>query len=57
MPLIQVENLKTHFPVVGPLFGKKPEPVRAVDGVSFNIDPGTTVGLVGESGSGKSTLG
>ena len=57
MPLIQVENLKTHFPVRGQLFGKKQEPVRAVDGVSFSIEPGTTVGLVGESGSGKSTLG
>ncbi|MDG2125203.1 MAG: ATP-binding cassette domain-containing protein [Verrucomicrobiales bacterium] len=57
MPLIEVENLKTHFPVRGPLFGKNPDPVRAVDGVSFSIETGTTVGLVGESGSGKSTLG
>lgn len=57
MSLIEVENLKTHFPVRGALFAKNPDPVRAVDDVSFTITKGTTVGLVGESGSGKSTLG
>ncbi len=57
MPLLAVDNLKTHFAVRAPLFGRRPEPVRAVDGVSFSIEAGTTCGLVGESGSGKTTIG
>jgi oligopeptide/dipeptide ABC transporter ATP-binding protein len=50
MPLLEVENLVKHYPAGAAA-------LRAVDGVSFTIDPGDTVGLVGESGCGKSTLG
>ncbi|CAN5138278.1 dipeptide ABC transporter ATP-binding protein [soil metagenome] len=58
MPLLTVENLQTHFAVRAPFFSRaKAEPVRAVDGVSFAIEAGTTCGLVGESGSGKTTIG
>ena len=57
MPLLEIQNLKVHFPVQQRLFGRAKEFVRAVDDVSFSIAPGETVGLVGESGCGKSTLG
>jgi len=54
--LLRVENLKVHFPVTkGVLFKSTVGMVKAVDGVSFTIDRGETLGLVGESGCGKST--
>lgn len=56
-PLLIVENLSVHFPVTKGLFGRVVDYVRAVDGVSFTVYPGETVGLVGESGSGKTTTG
>jgi oligopeptide transport system ATP-binding protein len=56
-PLLQVENLKVHFPVQHGVFSPAREFVRAVDGVSFHIEAGETLGLVGESGCGKTTLG
>jgi oligopeptide transport system ATP-binding protein len=57
MNLLEIRNLKVHFPAQQHLFGRGKEFVRAVDDVSFSIAPGETVGLVGESGCGKTTLG
>jgi oligopeptide transport system ATP-binding protein len=57
MPLLEVKNLKVHFPVKRGMFQAAHEFVRAVDEVSFGIAPGETLGLVGESGCGKTTLG
>jgi peptide/nickel transport system ATP-binding protein len=56
-PLLQVRNLKTHFPIRKGVFGRAQGAVRAVDDVSFDVYPGETLGLVGESGCGKTTLG
>jgi oligopeptide transport system ATP-binding protein len=57
MHLLEVQNLKTWFPVLGGVFRRHIDDIKAVDDVSFTVDAGTTVGLVGESGSGKSTIG
>src|SRR6201991_4311660 len=57
-PILRVEDLKVHFPVTkGIIFQRQVATVKAVDGVSFTIRRGETLGLVGESGSGKSTTG
>ena len=57
-PLLRVDNLKVHFPVMrGVLWKKQVGTVHAVDGVSFTVARGETLGLVGESGCGKSTTG
>lgn len=55
--LLRIKNLKKHFPVKGGLFSREVARVHAVDGVSFHINRGETLGLVGESGCGKSTTG
>ncbi|MEO6443598.1 MAG: oligopeptide/dipeptide ABC transporter ATP-binding protein [Gemmatimonadaceae bacterium] len=55
--LLEVRDLKTHFAQKGGLFGKAGAAIRAVDGVSFDVFPGETLGIVGESGCGKTTLG
>ena len=57
-PLLRLTNLTKHFPQFRQTLVKRPDkPVRAVDGISFDVQPGQTVGLVGESGCGKSTAG
>jgi oligopeptide/dipeptide ABC transporter ATP-binding protein len=56
-PVLVVDALKKHFPVKRRFFGGASEQVLAVDGVSFSIGEGETLGLVGESGCGKSTVG
>jgi oligopeptide/dipeptide ABC transporter ATP-binding protein len=56
-PLLEIEDLKVHFPLRRGLFGKPSGAVRAVDGVTLSMARGETLGLVGESGCGKSTLG
>ena len=56
MPLVEVAHLVKHF-VRGAGFLRKGTLVKAVDGISFSIEPGETFGLVGESGSGKTTAG
>ncbi len=56
-PLLDVRNLHTHFPVHSGVLQRTTGWVKAVDGVSFTIAPGETLGLVGESGCGKTTVG
>ena len=55
--ILMVRNLKKHFPIKGGMFGQTTGYVKAVDGVTFNLKRGTTMGLVGESGCGKTTTG
>ncbi|BAM47927.1 ABC transporter ATP-binding protein [Amphibacillus xylanus] len=57
MTFLEIKDLKVHFPIRGGILNRKIDAVRAVDGVSFQIEQGTTYGLVGESGSGKTTTG
>lgn len=56
-PILEVSDLTKHFPITGGLFQREVQRVYAVDGVSFSIAKGETLGLVGESGCGKSTTG
>jgi peptide/nickel transport system ATP-binding protein/oligopeptide transport system ATP-binding protein len=56
-PLMEVRDLKVHFPIRSGLFRRQTDVFKAVDGVSFSVHAGKTVGLLGESGSGKTTIG
>ena len=56
-PLVRVRDLRTHFPIRKGVFSRTVGHVKAVDGVSFDVPAGRTLGLVGESGSGKTTVG
>ncbi len=55
--ILNVDNLKVHFPIKKGVFGKPKDYIRAVDGISLTLREGETIGIVGESGSGKTTLG
>ncbi len=57
MPLLSVRDLEMHFPVKGGVFLRSVATLKAVDGVSFDLEEGKTLGLIGESGCGKTTLG
>ncbi|MDH6112922.1 oligopeptide/dipeptide ABC transporter ATP-binding protein [Kitasatospora sp. MAP12-15] len=56
-PLLRVTDLQRHFPITKGVLRRKSGAVRAVDGISFSVLPGETLGVVGESGCGKSTMG
>src|SRR5204862_553882 len=57
MALLEIRDLKKYFPAPAGLLGRAKEHVKAIDGVSLDVEDGETVVLVGESGCGKSTLG
>lgn len=57
MSLLEINDIKVHYPIRGGFFNKIVDYVYAVDGVSMTIEEGKTYGLIGESGSGKSTIG
>lgn len=57
MSLLKVNDLKIHYPIRGGFFRRVVDHVKAVDGISFELQPGETYGLVGESGCGKTTSG
>jgi len=57
MSLLEIRDLKKHFPLGDGLFSRNKGSVKAVDGVNLTVNEGETLGLVGESGCGKSTLG
>ena len=57
MALLEVKDLKVHYPIRGGILGRVQRYVKAVDGVSFSMESGETLGLIGESGCGKTTTG
>ena len=57
MALLEVQDLKVYYPVKGGILGRTIDHVKSVDGISFNVESGETLGLIGESGCGKTTTG